>query len=78
MNSEFFAVEIPEVIQMKQPDKKERQKQYFKKWYEDKIKTQKKRVVCECGIEVCYMHLCNHKKSKRHKKLIKEKSENNP
>ena len=50
--------------------KKEKQKEYFNKCYQKKIKEEKKRVTCECGSEVAYMNLCNHRKTAKHKKLI--------
>lgn len=72
MNNEIFAVDIPDCMPCTQ--KKDKQKQYFKKWYDKRIKTEKKRVICECGADVCYMNLCNHKKTKKHIRLLSLKN----
>lgn len=76
-----FIVSIPDVILTKGhkqpdvmiPDKKERQKEYFKKWYDNKVKKEGLRADCECGCNVAYMNLCNHRKTKKHARLMKEK-----
>lgn len=49
---------------------KKRQKEYFKNWYNKNIKDNNKRVVCECGSNVSYMNLCNHRKTKKHLRLL--------
>ena len=48
--------------------RKEKQKNYFSKWYMENVKDKKKRAICECGVEVAYMNLCNHKKTMKHKR----------
>ena len=53
-------------------DKKHRQKEYFKKWYSIRIKEEKKRVTCECGTNISYMNLCNHKKNLKHARLMEK------
>jgi len=77
-----FVVPIPDAIltdKHKGPDimidKKERQKEYFKKWYDNKVKKEGLRADCECGCNVAYMNLCNHRKTKKHARLMKAKEE---
>jgi len=79
-----FLVPVPDV--MLKPDnqhcdraalKKEKQKEYFKKWYNERIITEKRRVLCPCGVEISYMNACNHRKTKKHLKrmILKDQQE---
>ena len=79
-----FMVSIPDVILtpdnrhpdiMNTIDKKERQKEYFKNWYEKRVKKEGLRADCECGTNVAYMNLCNHRKTKKHARLMKAKED---
>ena len=45
-------------------------KENQKKWYEDNKEKRKKKIKCECGLMVSNAYLTNHKKTKKHLKLI--------
>lgn len=48
----------------------------FKKFYDAKLKGQNVKKECECGCKISYMGMSNHKKTKKHAKLMLELKSN--
>lgn len=53
------------------PNRDEKKLEQFKEYERQRMR---KRVVCECGIEVCYGHLNKHRKTKRHNEQLKTRA----